>query len=185
MTVRKNLLIIPGHGAGDSGACGGGYRECDLAREIATACKSWGGARVKRTAYNRNFYADYGVSRMRSKYKPSEWIVCELHLDAANGKARGGHAIQASSTATGKALGKSIAKILPGRADNHVINTSLRNPRVGAQLGYDYTLLECGFIDNSKDRGYVLDHMDDIAKAILTACGIPVLSKKRRARCPW
>lgn len=185
MSTQKNLLVIPGHGAGDSGACGGGYKESDLARELATACKAWGGARVKRTAYSRNYYADNGVSRMKTKYKPSEWIVCELHLDCANGKAKGGHAIQGKSTATGKALGKAISGLLPGRADNHVINTALRNPRVGAQLGYDYTLLECGFIDNSHDREYVLEHMDEIAKAILKACGIPVLKRKRKAVCPW
>ena len=30
-----NILILNGHGAGDSGALGNGYKEADLTRELA------------------------------------------------------------------------------------------------------------------------------------------------------
>lgn len=31
-----NILLIAGHGDGDSGAVGNGYKECDLTREFAS-----------------------------------------------------------------------------------------------------------------------------------------------------
>ena len=34
------ILLMNGHGAGDSGATGNGYKECDLTRELADLVES-------------------------------------------------------------------------------------------------------------------------------------------------
>lgn len=185
--MSKNLLIIPGHGAGDSGAVGGGVTEANMVRLLATEMKAWGGSKVRRTEYKRNYFEDGGVERIdKSKYPPSKWRIVELHMDAANGKARGAHVIQCSKrTKAAKRIAKRLAKLLPGRAETHVLNSGLRNPRHGEQCGYDYTLVEVGFIDNKGDREYVQDNMAKVAKAILRACYITPRLKRLNAKCPW
>lgn len=188
--MPKKVLVIPGHGAGDSGAVGGGLRESDIARELATEMKAWGGSRVRRTAYGRNYYEDYGVLHLDiSKYPPSEWKIVELHMDASNtgGKARGAHTVtHGEVTPTARKIAKRLAKILPGRAEIAQVDDGMRNPRLGHSRGYDYTLVEVGFIDNKNDREYVTSHMDKVAKAILRGCGItPRVTRRKNIDCPW
>ena len=185
--MAKNLLIIPGHGAGDPGACSDGYSEADLVRQLAAEMKAWGGAKCKRTAYKRNYYADYGVANLDKKqYPPSKWRIVELHMDCANGKAKGAHTIQCSKrTKAGKRVAKAVSKLLPGRAETHVLDSNLRNPRHGEMLGYDYQLIEVGFIDSDHDREYVRKHMDTVAMAILKACWITPRKEKLNVKCPW
>lgn len=185
--MAKKLLIIPGHGAGDSGAVGGGKTEAALVRQLATRMKAWGGSRVKRTAYNRDYYVDYGVDRIsKEAYPPSEWRIVELHMDAANGSARGAHTVNCSKrTKASKRIAKRLAKLLPGRSEICQLDPGLRNPRHGEQRGYDYTLVEVGFIDNKSDREYVLANMDKVAKEILKGCYIRPRIKPLNVKCPW
>lgn len=187
--MAKKLLIIPGHGAGDSGAVGGGKTEAALVRQLATRMKAYGGSRVKRTAYNRNYYEDYGVAHIsKEEYPPSEWRIVELHMDASNtnGQAHGAHTVNHSKrTKAAKRIAKRLSKLLPGRSEICQLDSGLRNPRYGEQRGYDYTLVEIGFIDNKHDREYVLANMDKVAKAILKGCYIKPRLKPLNVKCPW
>lgn len=185
--MAKKLLIIPGHGAGDSGACGGGKTEAALVRQLATRMKAWGGSRVRRTEYDRNYFEDFGVDRIdKGKYPPDEWRIVELHMDAANGKAKGAHTVNCSvRTKASKRIAKRLAKQLPGRSEICQLDSGLRNPRHGEQRGYDYTLVEVGFIDNKGDRDYVIANMDKVAKAILRGCYITPRLKPLKVKCPW
>ena len=38
--TNMKILLIPGHGAGDPGAIGNGYKEADLVREVAPKLKN-------------------------------------------------------------------------------------------------------------------------------------------------
>ena len=184
--MSKKLFVISGHGAGDPGAGGGGKSEAILVRQLAARLKAWGGSNVKRSAYKRNYYADKGVSRMT--LSKSKWAVIELHMDSAGATAKGAHVIvstKAKPSDSAKKLAVSISDMLPGRSEKLVLRSDLRNPNAAALKGYDYKLVECGFISNKRDREYFLAHMDDIAKAILEAHGIKPLAKPISVKCPW
>lgn len=185
--MAKKLLIIPGHGAGDSGAVGGGKTEAALVRQLAARMKAWGGSRVKRTSYNRNYYADNGIMNLDERtYDPKKWRIVELHMDGANGSAMGGHVIQyRKRTSAGKKTAKSVSKLLPGRAETHVLRDDLANPKRADLKGYEYMLIECGFVDNKHDREWVVANMDKLAKAILKANGIVPRLKPLNVKCPW
>lgn len=181
--MSKKLYIIPGHGAGDPGACAGGYQEADLVRQLAARCKAWGGAKVVRAPYKRDFYADKGIERMIRSTK--KWLIVELHMDSASASAKGAHVIQYKQTSAGKATAKAVAELLPGRADSLVIRSNLANPKRAAVKGYEYMLVECGFITNSHDRKWVIANMDELAKAILKANDITPRKTPLKVKCPW
>ena len=181
--MTKKLYIIPGHGAGDPGACAGGEKEADLVRQLAARLKAWGGSKVVRAPYKRNFYEDGGISRMIRSTK--KWLIVELHMDSASASAKGAHVVQYKQTAAGKATAKAVAELLPGRADSLVIRSDLANPKRAAAKGYEYMLVECGFITNSHDRKWVIANMDELAKAILKVNGITPRKTPLKVKCPW
>lgn len=182
--MPKKLLIIPGHGAGDPGACAAGKQEDLLVRQLAARLKAWGGSKVKRTAYKRNFYADKGINSLG--YSTKKWRIVELHMDSASSTAKGAHIIVRDKPDTcDKALAAALHKMLPGRADTIVQRDNLGNANRAHAKGYDYSLAEVGFITNRHDREYVEAHMDDIAKAILQAHGITPRKTPLKVRCPW
>ena len=84
------VFAIPGHGAGDPGACAFGYSEAERVRALATRMKEIGGSGVELADFSRNYYADGGVSSLGI---PSDWRVVELHMDSAGAGACGGHVI--------------------------------------------------------------------------------------------
>ena len=82
------IFVIPGHGAGDSGAVGNGYQEQERVRALATRIKALGGDSVTLADFSRNYYADNGISSLSI---PSDTQIIELHMDSATASARGGH----------------------------------------------------------------------------------------------
>ena len=182
--MPKKLLIIPGHGAGDTGACSVGKREDLLVRMLAARIKAWGGSKVKRTEYKRNYYADKGINNLH--YSAKNWRILELHMDSAGATAKGAHVIMRDrADACDKALAAALSKMLPGRAETIVYRRDLGNANRAHARGYDYALAEVGFITNRHDRNYVIEHMDDIAKAVLQAYGITPRKKPLNVKCPW
>lgn len=185
--MGKKVLVIPGHGAGDSGACGGGKTEAALVRQLAARMKAYGGSKVKRTSYKRNYYEDNGITRLSTnEYPTSSWRIVELHMDSGGGSAKGAHVIQyIERTESGKKTAKAVSKLLPGRSETHVLRDNLANPKRARSKGYEYMLVECGFIDNAHDRKWVSKNMDKLAKAILKANGIKPRIIPLKVKCPW
>ena len=70
------------------------------------------------------------------------------------------------------ALANFIGGILPGRAQLIVGRSNLANPNRAAAKGYNYRLVEFGFITNATDVSIFNNHMDDIARGVLSAFGI-------------
>ena len=62
------ILLMNGHGAGDSGATGNGYKECDLTRELADLVESKlkKYATVVRYPKSRNAFADVESGSFKS-----------------------------------------------------------------------------------------------------------------------
>lgn len=172
------LYVICGHGAGDSGAVGGGHTEADLVRRLGRRIKELGGDDVILHDTAQNVYASRA---MRSISFPSGVAVVELHMDAAGGSAHGAHVIinkAFSADSYDRHLAQALSSMMPGRAETIVGRGDLLNCNVAKSRGINYRLIENGFIDNAGDREYFLAHIDDIARVYLegldieaTGCG--------------
>lgn len=166
------LFVIAGHGAGDPGACSGGYSEADLVRRLASRLKALGGSDVQVGDTNVNWYASNYIGK---GHCPKGVPVIELHMDSASVSAKGGHVIIKkgySADAYDNALANFISSFFPGRSNKIVGRSDLANPNRAASMGVNYRLVECGFISNSGDRSKFINQMDDLARGILSAFGI-------------
>ncbi|KAA8502017.1 hypothetical protein FNY66_04525 [Mediterraneibacter catenae] len=168
-----HIFIIAGHGDGDPGASGNGYKEYERVRALAKKIKAYGGDNVTVGDTSRDWYKDNLISSLNIS---KDWQIVELHMDGASASsARGGHVIINSTydpDKYDKALAEFISDILPGRASTIVKRSDLANPKRAAAKGYPYRLLECGFITNAQDVKIFNGQMDDIAKGILSIFGI-------------
>lgn len=168
-----HIFIIAGHGDGDPGASGNGYKEYERVRALAKKIKAYGGDNVTVGDTSRDWYKDNLISSLNIS---KDWQIIELHMDGASASsARGGHVIINSAydpDKYDKSLAEFISGILPGRASTIAKRSDLANPKRAAAKGYPYRLLECGFITNAQDVKIFNGQMDDIAKGILSVFGI-------------
>ena len=169
----SKLFIIPGHGAGDCGACGNGYQEAERVRALAQRIKDFGGDDV--------VLSDFGLNSYRSNIigkglVPKGYKILELHMDSSeNSSAKGGHVIingQFKADEYDNALANMISGMFPGRSKTIVGRTDLANVNRSASMGYNYRLMECGFISNAEDVQKFNSRMDELAKGILNCFGI-------------
>ena len=167
------LFVICGHGAGDPGACSGGYGEAERVRALASRMQALGGSEVQVGDTNVNWYASNWIGAGKC---PSGVPVVELHMDSAAASAKGGHVIiKAGIGGADKydaALASFISGMFPGRSKTVVERSDLANPNRAAAKGVNYRLLECCFISNSEDLRKFNAQMDDLARGILAAFGI-------------
>ena len=171
-----HLFVIAGHGAGDSGAVGNGYTEAERVRALASRIKALGGDNVTLGDMSRNYYADKGISKLSI---PKDWCIIELHMDSGSANARGGHVIingLYSPDSYDNALASFIGFMFPGRANKIVGRNNLANPKRAAAKGYNYRLVEFGFITNATDVSIFNNRIDEIAQGVLSAFGIGSVS---------
>lgn len=166
------LFVIAGHGAGDCGAVGNGYQEAERVRALAQRIKDFGGANVVLGDFNRNYYKDNGISSLTIS---KEYKIIELHMDSGVSAARGGHVIIKDgfkADAYDNALAKLVGDVFPGRSSKIVGRSNLANVNRAEKKGYNYRLMECGFISNAEDVKIFNTRMDEFAKGILSCFGI-------------
>lgn len=166
------MLVIPGHGAGDPGACAHGYSEAERVRALASRMKAQGGDAVMLSDFGRNYYADGGIMSLSL---PAGTQIVELHMDSGPASARGGHVIingRYAPDAYDRAIAEFLGWFMPGRAKTLVGRTDLANSNRAAARGYSYRLVECGFISNAGDLGRFNSEIDALAAGILAAFGI-------------
>ena len=172
-----NLYVLCGHGHGDSGATGYGYTEANLVRKLGQKIKALGGSRVAIADVNKNPYKDNLISKLKVS---KNYKLLELHMDSGVKTAKGGHVIILKGfkpdTYDNK-LAEFISNMFPGRASTIVERGDLANPSRAAAKGYNYRLLECGFISNADDVKKFNANIDEIAKGILECFGIPVVGE--------
>lgn len=179
-----HLFIIAGHGAGDPGACANGFNEAERVRALATRIKALGGDQVTLGDFNRDYYADNGISNLDI---PADWQITELHMDSAAAGARGGHIIIKAGFDPDQydnALASFVGGILPGRSNLIVGRDDLANPNRAAARGFGYRLVEVGFITNMGDLTIFNNQMDDIARGILSAFGIKSNAEPSKPKTP-
>ncbi len=183
--MTKRLFIIPGHGAGDSGAVGNGYQEAERVRALAQKIKDFGGEKVILSDFNLN---SYRTDIFSNGVIPKDCLVLELHLDSSTSvTAKGGHVIinaNFKADEYDEALAKMISEMFPGRSRTIVGRTDLANVNRAAQAGYNYRLMECGFISNAADISKFNAKMDELAKNILDCFDIAVKLTEEPAIVP-
>lgn len=162
------ILLISGHGAGDSGAVGCGLEEATLTRKATHLLEGMLGAYdVDVTRYNtsRNCYEDlkHGRSIDFSQYG----CVVEVHFNAATAAAHGVEVLYRSEMS--KPIAQKVSKTIAGfgftnrgakyRDDLMILNTCYR-------AGVKYILIETAFITNKSDMDNYAKHIDAIWKAV-------------------
>lgn len=171
------LFVIPGHGAGDPGAGGHGFQEAERVRALATEMKRLAPNDVTLGDFNRNYYADNGIS---SLVLPKDTAIIELHLDSASASAKGGHVIIKEGYQPDKydiKLADNISRMFPGRSNTIVGRGNLANVNRAAKKGFNYRLVEVCFISNKEDITKFNSNLEAVAKSILEAFDIGVEPK--------
>ena len=169
------ILLVAGHGAGDSGAVGNGYREADLTREMVEKIRvrliDYAVVEVFDTTKNMYRYLKEGGSFDFSSFN----YVLEVHFNsgvsasAANdGKTTGTEILvhkDESGVSVENAVLENIEKLgLKNRGVKR--RTDLRNMNVIHKKGISYALLEVCFIDDADDMKIYNEKKDMIADAV-------------------
>ena len=164
------ILLIAGHGDGDCGAIGCGYKEADLTREVVTLVKS------KLSSYAAVEVADMSVNWFNNKAKlPLSGVdyVLEVHFNACVNDVEGngattGTEIYVTLNEKGTTVEENIIKGIASlglrnrgvRRKNWAVITHCKN------RGISSALLEVCFIDDADDMKIYKAKKDSIAEAI-------------------
>jgi N-acetylmuramoyl-L-alanine amidase len=143
-----DILLVAGHGDGDPGACGNGYKEADLARELVKALAD----EVKCDVYDTskclfNLSENSAIDFLKN-YK----VVMEVHFNACGGT---GSLLLVKDVSKPTSLECAVLKALvdvgfnnQGYVDGNWLRNMRRSYKAGVQ---DYFLVETCFIDQSSD----------------------------------
>ena len=164
------ILLIAGHGAGDPGAVGCGYKEADLTREVVSLVKP------KLSKYATVEVADTSVNWFKNKSKlPLSGVdyVLEIHFNACVNDAKGngvttGTEIFVTTSEKGTTVEENMI--------NGIASLGLKNRGVKRKnwsvinycknKGISSALLEVCFIDDADDMKIYTTKKDSIAYAI-------------------
>lgn len=166
------ILVIAGHGAGDCGAVGNGFREVDLTRELAVYAVSALNTLADTVLYdvNRNCYRDIKNNENGAKeLLKSVDFVLEIHLNShANKSAQGVEVLCKRDSVFSRTLEEKVANC--GFARRGVkLRKDLLNMNYCDNIDKPYVLLECGFITNYHDITVFKNSQTKIAQAIAQA----------------
>lgn len=148
------ILIIAGHGAGDSGAVGCGYKEAELTRKAANILEGKLDAydcKVVRYPSARNCYEDNKAGEMTTSFSAFDLVV-EIHFNDYDGSAHGCEVLYRPvyMRALAAKVSASIASVgFTNRCARQ--RTDLMNMNTCYRLRVPYILIETCFIDNKAD----------------------------------
>ena len=173
------VLLIAGHGAGDSGAVGNGYKEADLTRKIVAAlepklkkCCSVGVYPTSRNAYTdvqNGTFANHVPDGIKS-YN----YVFEVHLNSAANDPDGngvttGTEIYITSAEEGYTVETAILKNVcsMGFRNRGVKRTDFSVIATCKNYGVSSALLESCFIDDQDDVDLLMPNIDEFAQKVV------------------
>lgn len=148
------ILIIAGHGAGDSGAVGCGFQEATLTRQAANILEGKLNAyalTVSRYPSARDAYQDNINGALRVNFSDYDQII-EIHFNWYKGDAHGCEVLYKPHNM--KALSSKVSAAIASVGFTNrgaKIRTDLANMRKCARMGVPYILIETCFIDNKGD----------------------------------
>ena len=163
------VLIVAGHGQGDSGACACGYKEADLTREVASLLSQYGGVTVY--DMSKDLYKQQAAGK-RFDFTPYDYVL-ELHFNAGGGT--GTEILVRSGTTESTSTAQNILNsIIPLGFRNRGVKgrLDLYNMNVCSAQGVPYALLEVCFIDNKDDVNLYQTKKNEIVSAIAKGLNI-------------
>lgn len=159
------ILLISGHGAGDSGAVGCGAKEADLTRQgsylLEGKLKAYD-CKVERYPTSRNAYEDNKNGKLAVSFSSYDLIV-EIHFNSYNGEAHGTEVLYRPDKmrTLASSISAAIAKVgFTNRGAKK--RTDLMNMNTCTKLGVAYVLVETCFIDNAADMKLYRAKMDTV-----------------------
>ena len=163
------ILLIAGHGAGDPGASGCGYREANLTRELVNLIAP----KLRKYAivdvYNENRSAFYDVQNGTFKIGKYDYVL-EVHFNAFNGSGHGTEIFVTDSeqyTDVEQAIMNKLGKHFVKRGGSGVKVTNWLVIYTCKCLGISSALLETCFIDNKADMAEYQANKESIAQGIV------------------
>lgn len=150
----KRLVIDAGHGGTDPGAVGFGTNEREQMALMANALIKQAKRFNIPTLQIANDINTYEVNYYQNHTFNSTDVILELHRDGASNTARGGSVLisdRYDADNIDTALGDVISRWF-GNYRGIKKRNDLQNLNVCASRGYNYRLLELGFITNQADK---------------------------------
>lgn len=177
------ILLIAGHGHGDSGAVGCGYEESTLNREALKYLKAdlkEYNVDIKSYPTGRNCYEDLRNGTPYYNFSNFDCVI-ELHFNAYTASSNGTETLYRSSKSLATKVDKAIAKV--GFFDRGAkYRADLQNMNVAYGLGVPYILIETCFITNKNDmKIYQYNKKKiwtNVAKAVASFYGLKKLKSK-------
>ena len=165
-----NILLIAGHGAGDPGAIGNGFKEADLTRELAKliAPKLNKYCNIDTYDYTRDCYKDSKVGKTPN-WKAFDYVV-ELHFNSFGNSNAYGSEILIDESESAYTVEDLILKNLSNlgfysrgvKRRNDLLNMNLCT-----NAGTSYALIETCFITNASDMAKYQSKKESVAEAIV------------------
>lgn len=161
------ILLIAGHGDGDSGAVGNGYEEADLTREFAELLfeKLKALCDVDLADKNRNWFEYLGKNNYDfSKYN----YVLEIHFNSGGGT---GSEVYVTNAENGVTVEESILKNMCNIVGYRNRGVKRKDFRVISRVksqGISSALLEVCFIDSSSDVSTYQNNKNMIADSVVS-----------------
>lgn len=154
------------------GACGNGYKEADLTRELvnnlAKKLKQYATVDV----YNQNRNAFYDVQNGKFSISKYDYVL-EIHFNASNGKGHGTECFVTTREAgitVEQAIMKNMSKFFTLRDNDSIFDgvkrTNFLVINTVKSCGISGALLETCFIDNKNDMNIYEKNKDRIVQAI-------------------
>ena len=166
------ILLISGHGAGDVGACGNGYKEYNLTREVVNILASKLRKYATVDIYNQNRNAFYDCQNGTFKIGKYDYVL-EIHFNAFNGKAYGSECYvttREKGITVEQAIMKNMGKFFTLRDNDSIFDgvkrTNFLVINTVKSLGMSGALLETCFIDNKNDMAIYQKNKDSICQGI-------------------
>lgn len=171
-----NILLVAGHGNGDPGAVGNGYKEADLTREVVSLVKpfltNFEGVTVDVADTSKNWYDHICKKGNSFNFKKYDYVL-EVHFNAGvsdatgNGKTTGTE-IFITTAEKGATVEENIL--------NNIVSLGFKNRGVKRKnwalinhikkQGVSAALLEVCFIDDKDDMKLYSANVDEVAAAI-------------------
>lgn len=156
------ILLIAGHGNGDPGAIGNGYREADLTREVVRRLKPLIPCLVDVADTSRNWFEWLGSHSC--DFTPYDYVL-EIHFNSGGGH---GTEIYATTTEQNTTVEANIVNSLTvaGLANRGVKRKNFRVINRIKSQGVSAALLEVCFIDSASDMTVWRQKSDALIQAI-------------------
>lgn len=168
------ILLMAGHGQGDSGAVGNGYKEADLTREFLQLLKPKLSKYADVTVFDTNKNPYTYLKSNKYNFKEYDYVL-EIHFNAAvNDRVGDGRTTGAEILVHPKEKGVSVEeKILNklealGLRNRGVkVRDNLQNMNIcKGNYGVSYALLEVCFIDDKDDMTLYAQKKDVLASGV-------------------